>query len=130
MSQVFQNPNFVVNGTPIGYIPGSLSYMEGTGEQQVLPFTTGGGRVETVYARDLSTNISMIKVSLRATLDNIELIKQFKLNKNNNAATLSESTDDGLLTRAFNNMALTNDYEVTTSPDSTIDLEFKGDPAI
>jgi len=120
------NPTVIVNNSPVSVVPNSVSYTEGFGEQAVRTQSAGGGSVQTVLSNNVETNMSMVKFSIFNTAENIELVRTFKVNSNDNVISI---TGEGL-TRSFNNVALTNDYEVNLGADTTIDLEFTGDPSV
>ena len=120
------NPTVVVNNGSVAVVPNSVSYTEGFGEQEIKVQSAGGGSVQTVLSTNVETNCSMVKFSLHNTAENIDLIRTWKTNLNNNVISI---TGEGL-TRSFANAALINDYEVALGSDSTIDVEFKGDAAV
>lgn len=120
------NPTLVMNNAAFSIVPNTFVYTEGLGEQDVKTQSAGGGSVETVFSGNIETNMSMVKFSLFATLIGIDLARTWKINQNKNALS---STEGGLV-RIFNNIALVNDYEVALGSDTTIDLEFKGDPVV
>ena len=125
MGKALANPTLVINNVAIPVVPNSIKYKPGTGEQTMRAQSAGGGSVQSVYAKNVEGNISSLSFSLMNTPQNIELASNWKSLENANSATL---TGDGGFSKAFNNMALTNDYEVNLGADTTIDLEFMGDP--
>lgn len=127
MSEALANPTLVINNIVRPVVPNSVTYDEGLGEQSVTAQSAGGNSVQSVYAQNVETNLSTLKFSLKNTPENIEAAREWKVLKNANAATL---TGDGGFSRAFNNMAVTNNYEVNLGADTTIDIEMMGDPAV
>lgn len=120
------NPTIVINNIPISIQANSAAYDDGLGEQSMRAQSAGGGAVDIVYSENVESNISMLKFSLANTATNIELARDWKKNRNANAATL---TGEGL-SRSFNNMALLSKIENVLSSDGSIDIEFSGDPAV
>jgi len=119
------DPTFIVNDNAVAFIPNSITYDEGLGEYKVMTQTSGGGQTEQIFAQDVETAFSTVKVSLKNTSDNIALALQWKNNLNANTITLSSPN----FNRAFNNMALTNNYEVQLGSETMLALEFKGNRA-
>lgn len=120
------NPQVLINNNPIAIVANSLTFKEGLGEQNVTIQSAGGNHIETVYSEDVSTRMSMVKFDLASTEQNIELIRNWKLARNENAIVVTGTE----FTRTFTNMALITDYEVGLGNDSVISLEFHGDPAV
>jgi hypothetical protein len=127
MPKALANPTLVGNNVAVPIMPNSLTFREGTGEQTMRAQSAGGSSVQTVYSKNVEGNISFLKFSLSNTPENIELAREWKNLENANSFQL---TGDGGFSRAFNNMALTNDYEVNLGADTVIDIEMMGDPAI
>ena len=126
MSEALANPTLVINNVAIPIVPNSLKFKGGQGEQTMLAQSSGGGATQSVYSEDTESKISFIGFSLRNTPANIELQRNWKNLKNANAATI---TGAGGFSRAFNNMAHTNDPDINLGADTPIDIEFMGDPA-
>lgn len=121
------DPSVLINNVAVAIVPNSCVYDEGLGEQEVLVQSAGGGQLQQVFANDVSTNLGMVKFSLQATKQNIDLARSWKANQNRNVVTITAANTDGTLTRSFTNAAICNAYEVPLSSDGVIELEFKGD---
>lgn len=121
------DPSVLVNNVSVAIVPNSLVFDEGLGEQSVIVQSAGAGQTQQVFANDVSTNLGMVKFSLQATKQNIELARSWKTNQNQNVVTVTASNADGTITRSFTNSAICNNYEVPLSADGVIELEFKGD---
>lgn len=121
---------FVVNNEAVPTVPNTINFTEGLGEQTIKSASIGGGNVEPIYANDLNSNFSTIKVDVPSTVDMINLIRQWKLNRNNNVIQIIGETIDGTMTRTFSRAALTGNYEVSLGADGNISLEFKAMPAV
>ena len=124
------DPSLVMNNLPFSIIGNSFSYTEGLGEQDLMVQSAGGGSVQTVFSDNVEMKYSSFKFEMQNTLENIDLIRSWKVNENRNgmAGTAPNGVDAGW-SRTFNNVALINDYEVNLGADTTISLEFKSDPA-
>jgi hypothetical protein len=120
-------PTMVINNIAVAYIPNSLSYKDGLGEQTVKTQSAGGGQVETVYFDDAESKMGSVKFQIFPTGEGIEAAKDWKTLLNTNAIIL---TSPNGFTRAFQNMAMINDPDNNLSSDGSIDIEFMGDPAI
>lgn len=114
----------VVNNEPVGIDPNSLKFTEGLGEQKIRVVSTGGGKVEQIYSRDLESNMSKISFTMPTTVDSVKLARQWKTNANRNVLQVAGSTPDGDVTRTFTGAALTNDYEVPIGSEGSIELQF------
>lgn len=126
MPKRLANPTLVMNNLATMVVPNSVKYREGTGEQTVTT-QAAGNTIQTVFADNAETKMSFLGFSLTNTPENIALVRGWKNLTNANAATLS---GEGGFSRAFNNMAVTNDYDVNLGSDTTIDIEMMGDPAV
>ena len=126
MATQISDPSVLVNNNAVFITPNSLAFTEGFGEQEILVQSAGGGVLDQVFADDIESNYGMVKFSVRATVDNIKLARQWKSNKNANAVTVTATTVDGSITRTFTNCAIVNDYEVALQADGVLELEFKG----
>lgn len=115
-----------VNNESIGIVPNTLMFTEGLGEQTVLPVSEGGGRVSQVYANDLETAFARVSFSMRTTVDNVEAVRQWKVNKNRNVVIVAADDGEGNdLIRTFTQASLTSDYEVNIQADGVIEVEFQ-----
>jgi len=121
---------FQVNNEAVATIPNTIAFTEGLGEQSMKAASIGGGGVEPIFANDLESSFSMVKTELPSTPENIELVKSWKINRNNNVVQIIGETLEGTMTRTFARAALTSDYEVGIGSDATIPVEFKSSPAV
>lgn len=120
------NPSILVNNNPIAIIPNSCTFTEGLGEQNVEPQSAGGNQSVTVYSENVESRLSTIKFEMANTDANIDLIRQWKANFNENVIVINGEA----MSRTFTNAALTADYEVALGSDTNIELEWKSDPAV
>lgn len=126
MANALSNPQVVINNIAVPVVPNSVKFTEGKGEQMQRVQSAGGGQVEVVYSDDVESHLSKVTMSLINTADNIDLVRQWKSNSNNNAITI---TGEGL-NRSFAQAALTSDYDVELGSDSVIEIEFTALPAV
>lgn len=133
MAVVIANPTVVVNNVPLAIKPNSLEFDEGFGEQIVRAASAGGGSVVQILADDITDNFSTIGFSLDPTVENIELARVWKSQPGQNGLTVTGTAQEGARTvsirRVFNKASLTNNYKVPLGADTSIDLEFKSNPA-
>ena len=130
MAVQVSDPTVMVNNVVVAVVPNSVTFTEGFGEQEVFATSTGGGNIEPVFSDNVETHFSMVKFEMRATVENIQLQRDWKANKNANLIQITGRTPEGDVTRTFTQAALTNDAEVGLGSDKTIALEFKTAPAI
>ena len=119
-----------VNNNVVAIVPNSLVYTEGKGEQTMRAASAGGGQVEPIYSNNIETNLSMCRFDLPATVENIDLAREWKSNSNQNLVQLAGRTAEGNVTRTFTQAALLTDYEVPLGSDTNITIEFRANPAI
>ena len=120
----------IVNDEVIGTIANSVKYNDGFGEATQIGMSTGGGKVEPVYSRDLSTAIGKVVAEIPTTVANAELIRTWKANENRNVVQIVTETAEGSLTRTFTQAALTSDPEVSIGSEASITIEFMANQAI
>lgn len=121
----------LINNDVVAYVPNSLSWDEGLGEQKVLAQSEGAGRTSQVYSADLESNIGMVKFALRGTIKNMRRAREWKQNANQNVVTIvmqDRNGEDEI--RSFTGMALTTNYEIPIQAEGTIDLELHGNSPI
>lgn len=121
----------MVNNNVVAVEPNSVVFTEGFGEQNIRAASVGGGNVEQIYSKNVESSFAMVKFELPATVDAIELAREWKANLNQNLVQIVGSTPDGkTLSRTFSQAALINDYEVALGSDTSIPVEFKANKAI
>jgi len=125
MTTQISDPAVEINNEGIKIVPNSFKFTEGQGEQEVLTESAGNGNVDQVYADNAETKIGGFMFSMRATLANIKLAREWKTSRNTNSASVTSILPEGNLTRRFANAALVNDYEVNLTSDGVLELEFK-----
>lgn len=121
------NPQILINNIAIPYVPNSLKFDLGLGEQDVKATSGGGGSSETVYFNNIESNFGMVSFEMYSTDITLELHKAWKALENVNAIELI--AEDGV-TVMFPNMAQTNKVEIEVGNDKMVTFEFKGGIAI
>lgn len=116
------NPALIIDNLVVAYVPNSIRYTEGFGEQQFRTQTGGGGTVQQIIIDDLSKKRSMVKFKIEGTVQNIEFFRAIKANQDGHVITISD-TD---FTRTMTGAILVSDYEVDLSNEGEIELEFVG----
>lgn len=131
MSFAISDPAVVINNESVNLAPGTVTYTEGFGEQNVRAQSSGNGRVDQVYSDDVTTHYSMIKFELYNTVESIEFARTLKANKNGNTITVSgiDPISGKKVLRTFKKAALTNNFEVQFGNDTTFEVEFMSLPA-
>lgn len=130
MSVQLSNATVTVNNSVVAITPNSLAFTEGLGEQMIRAASAGGGEVDQVFSEDVETQFSTVKFDIPATIENIELAREWKVNKNQNLVQVSGRTPEGTLTRSFSQAAIVNDYEVALGADTNISIEFRSNKAV
>lgn len=130
MAEQLSNAAVVVNNVPVAIAPNTLTFTEGLGEQNVRAASSGGNATEQVFSDNVEMRYSTIKFELPPTIENIDAVRTWKINKNQNLIQVSGRTADGTLTRTFSQAALLSDYEVPLTSDGNITLEFRANPAV
>lgn len=116
----------IIDNNVIGYVPNTLKFTEGFGEQSVRVQTGGGGSVQQVVADNVSMRQSKVMFDVEPTAANIELLRSIKNDQNGHVITISTSG----LTRTVTGAILTSDYEVGLGTEEVISVEFTGNSSI
>jgi hypothetical protein len=130
MSEQLSNGSVLVNNDVVAIIPNTLTYTEGLGEQSIRAASAGGNQTEQVFSDNVEMRYSTIKFELPSTITNIEKLRQWKQNKNQNLVQIQGRTADGTLSRTFSQAALLTDYEVPLTNDGNITVEWRSNPAV
>lgn len=130
MAEQLSNAAVLVNNDIVAYIPNTLSYTEGLGEQSIRAASAGGNQTEQIFADNIEMRYSTVKFELPSTIENIAKVRQWKQNKNANLVQISGKTADGNLTRSFSQAALLTDVEVPLTNDGNMTLEWRSNPAV
>lgn len=133
MAVVLANPQVVVNNISLSIKPNSLDFTEGFGEQIVRAASAGGASVIQILADNIEDNFSEVKFSLEPTIDNINNARAWKSNPGQNVVSVTGTVTDGTteqtFSRTFSKASITNNYSVMLGADTSVDLEWKSDPA-
>ena len=130
MAVQLSDPIVMVNNEVVAVIPNSVKFTEGLGEQKIRAASAGGGQVVQIYSHDVESNFSKVMFSIPSTVENIELARQWKQNRNQNLIQIQGRTPEGDISRTFQQAALLSDYEVGLGSDTDVPLEFTSDAAI
>ena len=130
MSEQLSNAQVLVNNDGVAFIPNTLTFTEGLGEQNIRAASAGGSQTEQVFSDNIEMRYSTVKFEIPSTVENIEKAKDWKVNKNQNLVQISGRTTDRKITRTFSQAALLTDYEVPLTSDGNITLEWRANPAV
>lgn len=115
----------LINNVVVPYVPNTFKFTEGFGEYKQRGAVVGSGRSEVVFSEDAESKLSKVMFELYPTAENIELARAWKAGKSSNVI---EYIADGMQ-RTITTAAIINDYENEIGADTTISLEWMGDPA-
>lgn len=116
-----------VNDNQVGIVANSLRFTEGLGMQTVRAVSEGNGKVSQVYSQDVEESVGKVMFSLHTTIDNIALAREWKELLNANLVVLNATDKEGNdMQRAYTQMAMLNDPEITIAADGNIEVEFSG----
>lgn len=117
-----------VNDNAIPYVSASLKFNYGRGEQKVNAQVLGPNQVRSTYSNDLTTNIGKVMFSCYSTTGNISTFDFVKQNANRNRVKIVNEPKG--FVKTWNNMAMTNNWEVGVSPEGTFEIELMGSTVI
>ena len=126
--QAIATPTAQVNNETISIIPNSLKYKSGRGERSVRTQSSGGSAVDVIMTENAETKKSMVTFEMLNTAKNISSVEDWQDALNGNAITISDNNQN--FTKAFANMTVINDPEVTLSQDGNLTIEFEGSAAV
>lgn len=133
MAVVLANPQVVVNNISLAIKANSLDFTEGFGEQIVRAASAGGASVVQILADNIEDNFSEVKFSLEPTINNINNARVWKSNPGQNVisvtGTVTDGTTEQTFSRTFSKASITNNYNVMLGADTSVDLEWKSEPA-
>ena len=133
MAVVLANPQVVVNNISLAIKANSLDFTEGFGEQIVRAASAGGASVVQILADNIEDNFSEVKFSLEPTIDNINNARVWKSSPGQNVisvtGTVTDGTTEQTFSRTFSKASITNNYSVMLGADTSVDLEWKSEPA-
>jgi hypothetical protein len=131
MSTAISDASIVANNIAVAIVPNSCSYTEGFCEYIYRSQSAGGGSIQGVFSENLENRLPMLKFSLYNTAENIATLRQWKVNRNSNAFTVTGRVPGfANFTRSFKNGAVITDYEVNLGADTQIDVEIKAESII
>lgn len=122
------NPQLLINNIAIPFVPNSLKFDLGLGEQSVKSVAGGAGTVDTVYFENVETKIGKITFEMFTTAIAITVHQDWKALGNANVIELVASNINTSITFQF--MAQINRVEFEVGNDKMVSFEFEGNPAI
>lgn len=126
MPRTLSNPTVEVNDQVISIVPNSLVYKKGFGDRQVRAQSAGGDSITAVVTEDATTKLSMVKIKLLPTTENINLVSEWLDSRDGNTIRFSEDSN----IESFTGMYVTTEPENTTGADGEIEIEFMGNPSL
>lgn len=112
---ILKQSDLYINGKPVAY-EGKVKTQAGSATRNFHPQVNGS----MIITSDISTNVGIVIVPVRATPENVELFTSFYDNGDNN--TISFRNEN------FSNCGLTVKPEIEDL--EIVEYVFKGDPAI
>lgn len=128
-SSCISTPTVVVDGIVLAIVPNSLSFTEGFGEQDVKVQSSGGGQVQPIITRDVSTALSRVQMQVVNTAANIDQLRTIKSAVDSFHVVAFFDDRVGFI-RTVQQAIMTSDYEVGLGADTPISIEFKGAQAV
>lgn len=125
--QAIATPTIQVNNETIAIVPNSFKYKGGRGDRAVRTQSSGGSAVDVVMTEDAETKKSMVTFEMINTETNIGLVEDWQDALNANAITASDNNQN--FTKAFSNMTVITDPEISLSQDGSFTVEFEGSAA-
>ena len=127
MAEALSNPTITINNLTTPIVPNTFTYKSGKGDRTVRTQSSGGGSVQNVFSTDIETNKSMVKFSIFNPKENIDKLEDWQDLLDGNAIL---ATAKNGFSKSFSNMTLITDPEIAFGSDTTIEVEFEGQPAI
>jgi len=129
MSSILSNSVLQVNGETIGYMPNTLSIIDGDGETKNVAVTSGGN-TDVVFSIDANTKIGNVKFDLPVTAENAQRIKEWKNNRQNNSIQISNDVGGDQFNKSFTKAVLITNAELSLADEGSVSLEFMTLPSI
>lgn len=128
MTKAFDNPTLTVNNQLISYVPGSFTFKDGEGEDEVHAQTNGAG-ITVVTGSKVETRVGMMKWEMRTDSTNLPLKRIWKSMPDRLVVEAVQVYDDGSqITRTMEFGTMTNDPDVESGAESTFEVELMGPP--
>lgn len=116
----------IINDVVAPYVPNSFKFTEGFGEYSQRAAVVGAGSSQVVFSENAESKLSKVTFEIYPTADAIALARQWKAGKFSNVIEYVASNG---MQRTITSAAILNDFEVEIGADTTITLEWAGDPA-
>lgn len=124
-SEAISVGQLIINDVVVPYVPNSFKFSEGFGEYAQRAAVVGSGSSEVVFSENAESKLSKVTFEIYPTADGIALARAWKAGKFSNVIEYVASG----MQRTVTSAAITNDFEVEIGADTTITLEWMGDPA-
>ena len=123
MSSILSNAVLQINGETIGYMPNTLSIIDGDGETKNVAVTSGGNS-DVVFSIDASTKMGNVKFDLPVTAENSRRIKEWKNNRQDNSVQVSNDVGSEAFNKTFSKAVLITNPELALQDEGAVSLEF------
>ena len=125
------NVQVVVDNIPWAIVPGSFSYIRGTGTRDTKTAVVGTN-VTIVKSLNLEEAFGQFKFMVRNTETDLERIDRTIDEGQQHAVTISGTVRENnqSFTRSFNDAGIVNDPERALSPDGETELEWTGTQSV
>jgi len=118
-----------INKSKIGYITNTIKFKLGLGEDKVTVIDLGGGIIDIQAVLDNSTKKSSLSFEVKSNVEDVaNILKKYKVLQRTTPLTVELLTPNRKQ-YAFTKSVITNDPEVTVSPEGNFTLEIEGMPA-
>lgn len=111
-----------VNNEKVSYKQGTLEFDTGDPEIKTEGLQNGSGS-DIISTEDATTAVGMVKFTLPSTVENNQIVREWKLQGPNNNTIILSGKDDF----ALRNASFTNKLIIKPGVDSEIAVEFSGD---
>lgn len=129
MANALSNPTVEVNDQVISILPNTLTYKRGAGDVNLRTQSAGGDSIEAVITENAETKISTVKFSLTLTDTNLAYVRSWQQNTFDGGNTIRISGRTMTTPLSFTGMCIIADPEYSVGADSSVEVEFMGDPA-
>ncbi|MGD8499271.1 MAG: hypothetical protein PVJ86_01410 [Phycisphaerales bacterium] len=123
MTDALHKPQVVVNGEVVFIVPNSLKHKDGFGTRNTRVASGGGERREIINTEDITTQFGELTFDMYATVENINLKRQWQANFDANEVGWLEAGESRTMTNAL----IQEDPEVNSGVDGQFTVMFKGD---
>lgn len=117
-----------INKSKIGYITNTIKFKLGLGEDKITVIDLGGGLTDIQSVLDNSTKKSSLSFEIKSNVEDIaNILKKYKTLQRTAPLNIELLTPNNKQ-YAFTKSVITNDPEVSVSPEGNFSLEIEGMP--